>query len=182
MPYLESLPGQATLADVFRRYPDVTAPLLALHEAIMRAPSPFSAAEREAIAAYVSSLNACQYCQGVHSNAAVALGAAADDVAAICALPEAPGDARLAPVLAYVAKLTTAPASVGRADVEKILAAGWDETAVSTAAFVAALYAFMNRMVEGHGLKGSDDYYAAGGKRLAEIGYAGLAELLAKSP
>ncbi len=182
MPHLASLPDQATLVDVFKRYPDVAAPLLALHEAIMRAPSPFSAAEREAIAAYVSSLNECQYCHGVHSNAAVALGSDAAEIAAICALPEAPGDPRMAPVLAYVAKLTTAPASVGRADADKILAAGWDEAAVSYAAFVAAAYAFMNRMVEGHGIKGSADYYAAGGQRLAEIGYAGLADLLAKSP
>jgi len=181
MPHLDSLPDQATLVDVFKRHPDVSAPLLAMHEAIMRAPSPFSAAEREAIAAYVSSLNECQYCQGVHANAAVALGSDGAEVEAICALPERPGDARLAPVLTYVAKLTTAPATVSRADVDDILAAGWDEAAVSAAAFVAALYAFMNRMVEGHGIKGSDEYYAAGGKRLADIGYAGLAALLAES-
>ena len=181
MPHIDGLPEQATLLDVFRRYPDVTAPLLALHEAIMRAPAPFSTAERETIAAYVSRLNDCRYCHGVHSNAAVALGAAAADVDAICALPEKPGDAKLAPVLAYVAKLTSAPASVTRADADAIIAAGWDEAAVSYAAFVAALYAFMNRMVEGHGIKGTDAVYAAGGDRLATIGYAGLAAMLAQS-
>lgn len=178
MPYLDWLSDQSTLVDVFKRYPEVSQPLLALHEAVMRAPAPFSAAERETIAAYVSSLNDCAYCRGVHSNAAVALGAEADDVAALCTLPETPGDTRLAPVLAYVVKLTKAPASVGRADVQNILDDGWDEAAVSYAAFVAALYAFMNRMVEGHGIKGSDEHYAMGGKRLAEIGYAGLAALI----
>ena len=70
------------------------------------------------------------------------------------------------------------PATVSKADADRILAAGWDEDAVSFAAYVAALYGFMNRLVEGHGIKGTSEYHAMGGKRLAEIGYAGLAELL----
>jgi len=179
MPHLPSLPDDATLIDVFRRHPAVTPPLLALHEAIMRAPSPFTAAAREAIAAHVSALNACQYCTAVHTVAARTLDGDDPTVAAICTRPAAAEDVRLAPVLAYVAKLTTAPATVGEADVRAMLAAGWSEDAVAHAALVAALYAFMNRLVEGHGVRASAAYAAVGGKRLAEIGYAGLAAQLA---
>ncbi len=41
--------------------------LVQLHTEIMRQPSQLSVGERELIAAYVSALNACQYCLGVHS-------------------------------------------------------------------------------------------------------------------
>ena len=180
MSFLDSLPDEVTLVDLFWHRPDIGQPLLALHEAIMRAPSPFTAAERETIAAYVSGLNASHYCRKVHSVTAIALGADASDLDAICSLPETPIDARMAPVLDFVAKLTTDPTSVTRADVEEILAAGWNDDAVTSAIFVAALYAFMNRVVEGHGLKATDEYHRTAGQRLADIGYAGLASLLAK--
>ena len=178
MPFLDSLPTDATLMAVFKRHPDIAHPLLRLHEAIMRAPSPFSTAEREEIAAFVSSLNDCQYCHGVHSNAAVALGADPTHLEAVCTLPDALPDTRLAPVMRYVAKLTAAPSSVTQSDVEQILDAGWSETALTYAALVAALFAFMNRVVEGHGIKGTTEYHAMGGKRLADIGYAGLSKIV----
>jgi uncharacterized peroxidase-related enzyme len=178
MPHLPSLAADATLVDVFKRHPEVAAPLLALHEAVMRGPSPFTPAEREALAAYVSTLNACAYCQGVHTEAARNLEGGDAAVETLCELP--PGDSpKLAPVMAYAAKLTTAPASVEAKDVARILEAGWDETAVAHACLVAALYGFMNRLVEGHGIGITEDYAKTGGKRLADIGYAGLAALLA---
>ena len=181
MPHLASLPEDATLIQVFTRHPAVSQALMALHEAIMRDPAPFTPAQREAIAAYVSKLNACQYCHGVHASAAVGLGESAEDVQQICELPDAPPDPALAPVLSYVRKLTLSPSTVSKADADRILSAGWDEDAVSYAAYVAALYGFMNRLVEGHGIKGTPEYRETGGKRLAEIGYAGLAKLLQQS-
>ena len=70
MAYLPSLPADAVLLDVFRAYPDTARPLMDYHQALLRGPSPLSVAERELIAAYVSGLNACGYCHGVHSAAA----------------------------------------------------------------------------------------------------------------
>ena len=70
MAYLPSLPGDAVLLDVFRAYPDTARPLLDYHQALLRGPSPLSVAERELIAAFVSGLNACGYCHGVHTAAA----------------------------------------------------------------------------------------------------------------
>lgn len=182
MPHLPSLPANATLVDVYKRSPAVAAATLALNDAIMRNSTVFSAAECEAIAAYVSKLNACQYCLGVHTGAAVNLGMDTDDVHAICERPEMPNNPRLAPVLSYVAKLTVDPARIDSGDVQRVLDAGWDDAAVSHAAFIAALYCFMNRIVDGHGIRGSEEQLAAGGKRLAEIGYSGLAKLLAGHP
>lgn len=51
-------------------FPHTALPLLSLHEQATRKASPLSTGERELIAAYVSGLNACDYCHGVHSETA----------------------------------------------------------------------------------------------------------------
>jgi hypothetical protein len=61
------LPEKATLLDVFRMFPETNRPLLEFHEVLLRGASPFTEAERELIAAYVSGLNGCRYCHGVHA-------------------------------------------------------------------------------------------------------------------
>jgi uncharacterized peroxidase-related enzyme len=177
--YLNSLPDDAVLMDVFRRYPETSRPLLDYHEVVMRGPSPFSVGERELIAAYVSGLNSCDYCHGVHTVTAEACGIAAGAApSAVTDLDAAPVDARMRPVLRYTAKLTRTPAAMTRADVEEVLAAGWDERALHHAVMVCALFNFMNRMVEGHGIKAGPDYFATSGRRLGQVGYAGLNQLL----
>src|SRR5919201_1842541 len=154
MSYLRSLPDRAVLRDVFAAFPQTSRPLLDYHQALMRGPSPFSVAERELIAAYVSGLNACRYCHGVHRATAQAfgveealVGALLDDVDA------APVDARLKPVLRYVGKLTRTPSRMTLADAEVVFAAGWDERALHDAVSVCALFSFMNRLVEGLGIQ-----------------------------
>lgn len=178
MPHLDSLPDQATLVDVYKLNPPLAAASLALNQAVMRGDGPFGEAQREAIAAYVSTINGCGYCLGVHSGAATGLGMDSEAVNAICLRPDAPDDPRLVPVLAYVGKLTKAPSSIERADIEAMYQAGWGDDAVSLAAQIAALYAFMNRLVEGHGVSGDPAVLQANGERLAKIGYDGLADLI----
>src|SRR2546430_13592058 len=74
MSFLKSLPPDAGLLQVFQAFPKAARPLLEYHEVLLRGDSPFSAADREMIAAYVSALNKCEYCRAVHSQTAVALG------------------------------------------------------------------------------------------------------------
>lgn len=108
MPYLSSLPDNAVLLDVFRAHPGTAAPLLDYHEALLRGPSPLSVAERELIAAYVSGLNACGYCHGVHSAVAEAFGVGEGTLTALLDdVDSGPVDERLKPVLRYVSKLTS---------------------------------------------------------------------------
>ena len=76
MTYLPSLPKDAVLLDVFRSYPHASRPLLDYHQALLRGLSPLSAAERELIAAFVSGLDACGYCHGVHTATAQVFGSA----------------------------------------------------------------------------------------------------------
>jgi uncharacterized peroxidase-related enzyme len=177
--YLDSLPDNAVLMDVFKLHPETSRPLLDYHEVVMRGPSPFTVGERELIAAYVSGQNSCSYCHGVHTVTAEACGIPVGAVpAAVADLGTALVDERMRPVLAFAGKLTVAPSSVTRADADTVLAAGWDERALHHTIMVCALFNFMNRMVEGHGITAGADYFEKSGRRLEELGYAGLNRLL----
>jgi len=178
MSHLPSAPD-TTLMDQFRAHPEIAAPLHRFAEAVMRGPSPFSAAERELIAAHVSALNRCDFCLASHAGAAERLGIGRD---VLDALPEGAGATPvpepMRPVLAYAEKLTRDPASVGTGDVEAMLGAGWDETAVAHAALVAGFFALMNRWVEGLGIETDPKTVDMAAEMLATRGYAGIAAML----
>lgn len=179
MTYLPSLAENSTLLQVFRAYPDTAKPLIAFHDVVMRSPSPFSDAERELIAAYVSGVNACDYCHGVHTATAEAFGVEPGLLAAALAdLDTAPVKETLRPVLRYVGKLTRTPSLMTQADADAVFAAGWDERALHDAVLVCALFNFMNRMVDGLGVSADSGYYAESGERLQQIGYAGLLKMI----
>lgn len=179
MSYLRSLPAETTLLQVFQANPDPARHLLDLHEVLMRGESPFTPGERELIAAYASGVNDCGYCHGIHTITAEAFGVPEGLLAAAVAdLDSAPVDDKLRPVLAYVGKLTRTPSRVTEEDAEAVFAAGWDERALHDAVLVCALFNFMNRMVEGLGIRADEKYATTSGLRLKEGGYAGLAELL----
>jgi uncharacterized peroxidase-related enzyme len=180
MTYLSSLPPDAGLLQIFQAYPDTARPLLELHEEVMRrSSSSLTAAERELIAAYVSGLNDCDYCHGVHSATAVAFGVPPELLtAALADLDSAPVSARMKAMLGYLAKLTRTPAQVTRPDAEAVFAAGWDERALHDAVLVCGLFNFMNRMVDGLGIQAHPDYVQMSGERLHDIGYTGLATLI----
>ncbi len=172
-----SPPGSA--GEIFQLNKAAGRALVEYHMAVLRQPSPLSVGERELIAAYVSSLNACQYCAGVHSVTAAAFGLAEgliDDM--IDDLEAAEIDEKLRPILRYVRKLTLEPAKMVGADAEAVFAAGWDEQALHDAVCVCCLFNFMNRLLEGHGIKGSQEIYRDRGERLMANGYAPILDLL----
>ena len=110
MPYLPSLPQDATLLDVFKKFPAPSKVLIEYHEVLMRGSSSLSVAERELIAAFVSCLNACQYCSGVHTATAEAFGVQQGLLARLVEDIDTAGvNQRLKPILRYVRKLTLAP-------------------------------------------------------------------------
>lgn len=179
MPRLESLPDDARLLHVFKAYPALAKPLMDLHDAIMRQESPLGPGERELIAAYVSGLNQCRYCHGVHTVTAERFGVPEGLLQDLMTDPErADIEEKLRPLLAYVRKLTEAPARLTDADARAVYEAGFDERALHDAVAVAALFNFMNRYVDGLGIEADEAYAREGGTRLAKIGYAGLKELL----
>jgi uncharacterized peroxidase-related enzyme len=177
--HLPSLPSDTTLLDVFRAHPGPVGPLLELHERVMRAESPLTPGQRELIAAYVSGLNGCGYCHGVHTATAEAFGVPEGLLPALVAdLDSAPVDGRMRPLLRYACVLTLTPSHIVEDDAEAVFAAGWDERALHDAITVTALFNYMNRVVEGAGIRADDAYAQLSGRRLRDVGYAGLAALL----
>lgn len=179
MPFLPSLAKGATLLDVFRAFPDTCKPLIEYHEALLRGPSLLSEADRELIAAYVSALNRCRYCHGVHTATAERLGIEEGTIGQISEdLESAPVPEKMKPVLRYARKLTRAPDSLTKADAEEVLAAGWTETALYQVVAVTALFNFMNRLVEGLGIELDPAYDKPASERLATRGYLPLIDML----
>ncbi len=73
MPNLTYAQDFQGVADVFLRDPTGYGPLLQFIEDVMTRDSELTAAEREMIAAYVSQLNACRFCIGVHHSTLAAM-------------------------------------------------------------------------------------------------------------
>jgi len=175
--FLKSLPEQASLLDVFQAHPGTSRPLLEFHEVLLRGESPLTVAQRELIAAYVSGLNACRYCHGIHSLVAGAFGIDEDLLKQLIEDVDATAVAEeMKPLLRLARKLTVTPSRMTRADAEAVFAVGWDDRALHDAVSVCALFNFMNRLVDGLGIEVGDEYFDLSARRLHEHGYAYLAE------
>jgi uncharacterized peroxidase-related enzyme len=178
MPQLRSLPEQPVMRDLYRTHPATCKPLGEFTEAAMRGPSPFTQAERELIAAYVSGLNGCAYCHGTHVGVAEACGVAPGLVGALLVdIETAPLEANMKPILRYAKKLTLTPTQVTQGDAAEIYDAGWGDDALYSTALVTALFNFYNRLVEGVGLALPDGYVPEAAKRLSTKGYDMFAQL-----
>ena len=170
------------MLQVWQAFPEAARPLIEFHEVLLRGESPFSPAERELIAAFVSGLNNCNYCHAVHSQTAVTLGIHADAIAEIFSGSRLDHvDARMRPVLAFVRKLTLSPGNIMGSDVDEIFAAGWDDRALHDAVAICGLYNLMNRLVNGLGAEASENYIRMAAERVARGGYAQLLDLLRES-
>lgn len=181
MSYLPSN-SKAMLMDAFLANPELAHPLHSFAERLMRGPSPFTAAQREAIAVRVSTANGCAFCEASHAAAARHLGLDEDALAAARdGAADAYPETALRPVLAYADKLNRAPANVGQADVDAVLQAGWDETALHHAALVCGFFNLMNRWVDGLGLESDAQTSAMAGRMLAREGYGAINRLLGQN-
>lgn len=179
MSYLKSLPQDAVLLNLFKAYPETSVPLIEYHQVLLRGHSPLSIGQRELIAAFVSTLNACNYCHGVHEATAIRFGIDPTVLTTLMQdINDAPVEDNLKPILHYVRKLTLSPARMTSEDAEAVFAAGWDERALHDAVSVCALFNFMNRLVDGLGIDAGNDYFQTASERLAKGGYGGLLHLM----
>ena len=154
MSFFPSIPNLELIA-LFKKYPKRgVLPLLEYHDEILRNDSELTEGERELIAAYVSSLNDCHYCFHAHRDHAKAWGVDPEVFGNMMinidhpSLPE-----KFTPVLSYVRRLTRDPAGMTKADADAVYEAGYSEEGLFDIISVTALYNFMNRMLEGAGIK-----------------------------
>ena len=152
MTYLRNLPN-ADLKQVLKSEPDLGLLVAEYHEVLLRGPSPFSIGERELMAAYVSGLNACDFCSGEHEAVAARFGVEAGTLTALLAdIESAPVSGNLHPVFRYLRKLTLQPSRMTAADAEAIYNIGWEDPALYHLASVCALFSFDNRLIQGVGI------------------------------
>ncbi len=179
MAFLPSFTDTANILHVFRAYPETARPLIDIHQALLRGPSPFTEAERELLAAYVSGLNRSRYCFLVHSSTAELLGIPQNIIQkSVDDIITSPLSAKMKAILIYAQKLTEAADGNTKADAEALLSAGWNGDALYQTVAITALFNFMSRLVEGLGLTLYQEEIKSAARRFAERGYTSLAEIL----
>ncbi len=179
MSFFKSLPEDAGVRHILTLNSRAGRTLVEFHTAALRNEGPLEPHHKELIAAYVSGLNACQYCFGVHAETAQAFGLEAGVMERLLTdIDSADVDKRLKPLLRYARKLTLEPSRMTEADAQQVFAAGWSEVALHDAVLTVCLFNFMNRLLEGHGVKGSTEVFVARGQGLKDTGYAPLLAFL----
>lgn len=179
MSFFKSLPEDAGVRHILTLNPRAGRALVEFHTAALRNEGPLEPRHKELIAAYVSGLNACQYCFGVHAETAKAFGLEAGTLERLLTdIDSADVEERIKPLLRYARKLTLEPSRITESDAQQVFAAGWSEAALHDAVLTVCLFNFMNRLLEGHGVKGNPGVFSSRGQALRDEGYEPLLAFL----
>jgi uncharacterized peroxidase-related enzyme len=176
MPHInvpEGVPGIRSLV-MFR--PETGKPLYDLAQALLRGPSSLSEADRELIAAFVSSKNDCMFCMSSHAAAARYLfkneKAVVDFV--LQDYQEALIPEKLKALLNIADKVRQDARTVSTEDVDQAKKAGATEQEIHDTVLIAASFCMFNRYVDGLASLTPEEPkdYEAMGERMAETGYS----------
>jgi uncharacterized peroxidase-related enzyme len=124
---------------------------LRLIESVMRGPSEWSEAERELLAVFVSRLNDCPFCVGIHSGIAEQRLDQPVTAGRLDRWRDGEFGPRLTAAFAVLERVTTVPASVGPDDVQRARAAGLSDAALSDALAVGFVFNTVNRLANALG-------------------------------
>jgi uncharacterized peroxidase-related enzyme len=114
-------------------------------ESVMRGPSEWSEGERELMGAFVSRLNTCRFCVGIHQGITTLL-IGAEYVERLDDWSEAELDPRIKATFHLLEKLTSTPEDVAAPDIARVRAAGLSDDAITDAIYVSFLFATINRI------------------------------------
>lgn len=174
MPFLPSFPEQATQKDLFERWPELTRPLLMLAQQLLH-DGPIAKVDAELIFTFVSGVNDCQYAWNIHRHTCEHLGLDARVFDTLLSDMEATDiDARMKVLLIYLRKLTESPSQMTQGDADAVLAAGWSEEQFHYAISICAFTNYLNRHLDGHGIRGNPAHWKKSGRLLAEKAYRDL--------
>jgi uncharacterized peroxidase-related enzyme len=169
----EGVPGIRSLV-MFR--PETGQHLYELAQVLLRGESPLSEAERELIAAYVSSRNDCMFCMSSHAAAARYLYKDKKQVVDIVLdnYQLAPISEKLKALLNIAGKVQQNGKAVLSEDVEAARKQGANDRDIHDTVLIAATFSMFNRYVDGLASLTPTDpkEYEAMGERLGTIGYA----------
>lgn len=160
--------------------PETTKPLSDLVQLLLTGSHSLTPAEREMIAAYVSSENDCFYCQNCHgSTAAQHLGGSDADYELMSEIKQnyaaAPISAKLRTLLAIAGKVQKGGKHVTVEDVAQARTQGATDKELHDTVLIAAAFCMFNRYVDGLATWQPRDpeIYREIGKMTAQLGYVG---------
>lgn len=110
---------------------------------------------KEIVSAWTSQVNSCPYCVGTHNFFLRLFGGAEELATAIetaKSVDDLPVDDRMRELLRLVTKVSEAAYKITDGDWARAAAAGWSDDELLEAVFCAALFNFINRMVDALGL------------------------------
>jgi len=133
--------------------PETGRPLMQLANTLLHEENSLSPGDRELIAAYVSTLNDCEFCSGSHSAFAAAQleGGAALVEQVKCDIDNAPVSDKMRSLLAIAAAVQLDGRSVTTEMVAQARAVGATEIEIHDTVLIAAAFCMYNRYVDGLG-------------------------------
>lgn len=182
IPVPEDVPG---IRGLFAFRPEVGAVLGLFADTLLSGTESFSAGERELVAAYVSSLNECTFCQASH--AAIAGCHLGDEEVVAVAVKDpdlAPISSKVRALLRLAAKVQQSGRAVQDGDVAQARAEGATDRDIHDTVLIAAAFCMFNRYVDGLQASTPTDssYYRERGRNVAANGYSTPFPLPASSP
>jgi uncharacterized peroxidase-related enzyme len=173
MTVLSNLGPDASIGDILFAQPERFMPILGFANDVMRGDSELAPSTRELLAAFVSGLNDCTFCHGVHEATAQRFGI---EPALLSGLVNDVGQSDIAenlrPIFTFAKKLTLEPSKVSDTERAQVLKAGHSEAALKDVIAIVSLFSFFNRLVDGHGVSGNADIFARDSEMLHSFGYA----------
>ena len=151
MPHIDLPVGVPGIRSAMMFRPETAVPLNMLAETLLRGDNTLTRGERELIAAYVSNLNECVFCQTSHSTfAAKQLDGGIELVDRVKADPDgAPISDKLRALLRIAAKVRADGRSVTPEDVDAARAEGATDVEIHDTVLIAAAFCMYNRYVDG---------------------------------
>ena len=158
--------------------PETTKPLRALAEVLLRDDNSLSSAERETIAAFVSSRNECRFCQMSHSAAAAEhMGGSDAHYALVESVKKDFASAGISPklksLLNIAGKVQVSGKNVTPADISAARTEGATDHEIHDTVLIAAAFSMFNRYVDGLATWQPENMqdYRPMGKMMAHSGY-----------
>jgi uncharacterized peroxidase-related enzyme len=167
----EGLPG---ISAGFAFRPETAKPMRELAHILLHEANSLTPGERELIAAYVSSLSDCHFCQSSHGAAAAChLGDGAIVKQVTTDFRSAAVTPKLKALLAIAGKVQQGGKRVSGEDIAQARAEGATDVEIHDTVLIAAAFCMYNRYVDGLGTWQPRDegMYAEMGRQLAEHGY-----------
>ena len=165
----EGIPGIRSLA-LFR--PETGKPLYDLAQVLLRGSSPLTEAERELIAAYVSSRNDCMFCMSSHAAAARCLYGDQKDLVdeVLEDMQRSNVSDKMKALLNIAGKVQILGKEVTSEDIDAARSLGADDREIHDTVLIAASFSMFNRYVDGLASFTPTDpaIYEEMGKRMAK--------------